>query len=143
MTVGHFSSSISLWIRLFISVRLAYERASASWIKIEPWSVFPTLDILIVSWPFHELRCYTILYPVELYPTFICFTVQGLTTAWKTWSYTGECILFIHLQQWICIKLHIHHHDICMLKRKGIHPQNKLLVIFSNQDCVAIYHIHY
>ena len=58
------SWSISLWIRiliiLFISVRLEYGHDSAYWIKIELWSVFTTLDTLLVSGTFHKIRCYTI-----------------------------------------------------------------------------------
>ena len=36
----------------------------------------------------------------------MCFTVRGLTIVWQTLSDTCDSILFIHLQQWICIKLH-------------------------------------
>ena len=140
--VGHLSSSISIWIKLFISTRLLYERASDYWIKLESLSVFPTLDILIVSEPFHELRCSTILHPVELYPTCMCFTVRGLTTPWKTWSDTGDGILLIHLQQWICIKLYPPSWSL-HVSTQGYPSTKEIFVILSNQYYVAIYHIHY
>ena len=72
--VGKSSMSIYLWIRLFMYVRFTYKHDSASWIKREPWPVFPTIYTLIVSRNFHELRCSTIWYPVKLYPTLMCFT---------------------------------------------------------------------
>ena len=106
MIVGHFFIVNYPLNYNFIYAWLDYKFDSYYLIKIELWSVFPTLDTLIVSGTFHELRCSTIWYPVELCLTFMCFTVQGLTKVWKNWSYIGEGMLFIHIQKWICIKLH-------------------------------------
>ena len=140
MIVGHFSSSISLWIRLFIFVWLEYGHTSAFLIKTEPRSFFPTLDTLIVSGPFYKIRCCTIWYPVELYPTFMCFTIRGLTTVWQTWSYIGEGILVLHIQQWFCIKLHPSSWALHVLKRG--YPCTKTIVSNTFQSIFCI-HISY
>ena len=75
------------------------------------------------------------------YPTFMCFTVRGLTTAWKTLSDTGEGILVIRIQKLICIKFHPPSLSL-HVKTLGYPSTKQFLVMLSNQDFVATYYIH-